>query len=144
MNYFLPLYILDADFLPSPSAVPPVAFRKFFWNLLMELVPRALSQPTTSLEAFNLAVMIYKDSAPFELDLHETVPRLSKLLREYTPLEVPGMALALPRGLSEEPFPGENLQLGTIDLGAHGLVTLLHCLLCEDRQESVADDIPRE
>lgn len=54
------------------------------------------------------------------------------------------MALVLPRGASEEPFPGENSQLGTIDLGAHGLINLLHNLLCEGRQESVIDNLPRE
>lgn len=142
MNFPPPCVLRNADTFPSSSAVTPIAFRNFFWALLMELVPRALSRPTTSLEAFSLALMICKESAPLELEFHETAQRLSKLLCEYTPSEVPGMALALPRGLSGDPFPGQNLQPGTIDLGAHGLINLLHSLLCEDRQESVAENLP--
>lgn len=106
----------------------------------MDLVPRALARP--SLETFNLAVMICKESGSYGPDLQRTVQYLSNLLLDCSPMEIPGMALALPRKLTGEPIPCQNLQPGTIDLGVHGLVNLLHRLLCHKDGEKVAEQLP--
>lgn len=110
----------------------------------MESVPRALKQPTNSLETFNLAIMICKESDSLELDLHETAQRLCMFLCEYNPSEIPGMALASPADLAEEIFPTQSPQPGMMDLGAHGLINLLYSVVTEKRQEGVADRLPRK
>lgn len=106
----------------------------------MDLVPRALARP--SLETFNLAVMICKESDTYGHELQRTVQYLSNLLLDCSPLEIPGMALALPRRLAGEPFPCQNLQPGTIDLGVHGLVNLLHRLMCHKDGANIAEQLP--
>lgn len=125
----------------SSSVVTPAAFRNFYWALLMDLVPCALYRQSTSLEAFNLAVTISKEATPVELRAGETSQRLSEYLSEYTPAEIPGMALTLP-GTAGDPVTGQSLQPGAVDLGAHGLVSLLHSLLWEDRHDVAVNALP--
>lgn len=124
----------------SSSEVLPAAFAKVFWPLLMDLIPHALSQPTRSLEAFNLAAIILasaKESGQPILDLRQIAQSLCTLLIEYDPSEIPGMALT--------PFPSQDVvQPGAIDICAHGLVQLLHMILCGDNDKSLLHSIPEK
>lgn len=107
----------------STSAVPATAFRDFFWTTVYGLIPHALTQPTTCSELFLLAMVLFKstrDSDSAALDLSATVQRLSKLLLGYKPHE-------------------DIIQPGTIDLAAHGLVNLLHCMLCDTDDQASSE-----
>lgn len=110
--------------------------------MLIDLVPRALARPARSLEIFNLLVTLLRsagEAASPGLDLRETARRLNDLLIGYSPSESAGMALALPRRPAENPLPSQEIQPGSIDLGAFGLVNLLHRLLCNNDDEGVSD-----
>lgn len=104
----------------------------------MELIPHALSQPTRSLEVFNLAAIILvtaKESRLRILDMRQIAQKLCALLIDYDPSETPGMVLA--------PFPSQDIvQPGAIDLCAHGLVHLLHMILCGENDQETLDSIP--
>lgn len=129
-------------FFSSSVAVTPEEFRDLLWPMLMQLVPHALGRPTTSQEIFNLAVMTCKEFGSQERDLTNDVQLLSGLLHRYIPSEVPGMALAWPRGLTADPISGQNMLPGIIDWGACGLVALLHKLLQDDRQQGLPNCLP--
>lgn len=108
-----------------------------------------LLRPSNSLEAFNLAVILFqsaKDTTSPVLDLQKTVQFLSELLLEYNPSEVSSMALTLPQRRPEDPVPSQNLaHPGVIDLAAYGLVNLLHSILCGDEEDdAISEMIPSE
>ncbi|KAF3770103.1 hypothetical protein M406DRAFT_86920 [Cryphonectria parasitica EP155] len=112
------------------SVVPATTFRDVFRPLLIDLVPRALAQPTRSLEVFNLLVIVFrseKESAPPSIDIHKTVQRLNELLLAYSP--------------SEKPIPAQGIPPGAIDFGAFGLVNLLHRLLCDNVDGDIASSL---
>lgn len=129
-------------FSSSSPAVTPTEFRDLFWPMLVQLVPHALGRPTTSQDIFNLAVAICKEFGPQESHLANDAKLLGGLLVHYIPSEVPGMALAWPRGLSADPYAGQNALPGIIDWGAHGLVALLHKLLRAGRHHGVSNSLP--
>jgi hypothetical protein len=81
-----------------------------------------------------------RDSDSAALDLSATVQRLSKLLLGYKPHEVGVLALILSKRPSDNPYtPQDIIQPGTIDLAAHGLVNLLHCMLCDTDDQASSE-----
>ncbi|CAN8096633.1 unnamed protein product [Discula destructiva] len=124
-------------------AVSAAALTGFFWPLLMDLFPHALSMRAHSLECFYLAASVLvsaKTSQSLGLDLTEAVGRIFGMLESYHVCEVPALALALSA-------PAENstsmilCQPGT-DRGAFGLVTLLERLLCNKADQEVLATLP--
>ena len=82
-----------------------------------------------------------RESDSAMLDVKTTVQRLSKLLLDYKPHEVGILTLILSERLSDSLYTRQDIiQPGAIDLAAHGLVNLLHYMLC-DTDEQVGSEI---
>lgn len=128
----------------STSTVPTTAFRDFFWTTVYGLFPHALTRPTTCSDFFNLAKVLFKsfrETNSAALDLSATVERLSKLLLGYRPHEVGIPALLLLERLFNDTYTSQDIiQPGAIDLAAHGLINMIHCMLC-DKEEQASSEI---
>lgn len=115
---------------------------------MYELITHALVRPTTCSELFQLAVVIFKsarESGSAALDLSTTIQRLSKLLLGHKPHEVGILALVFSERLSDNPYPPQDIiQPGAIDLAAHGLVNLLHCMLCDTNDQARSEILASE
>lgn len=121
----------------STSVVSTAEFRNLFRPLLIDLIPRALAQPGNSRELFDLLVVLF--SAPPDPiapipDLSLTVQRLYELFLEYEPSESAGIAMCLPQPSAEDTIPSQSAHPGALDLGAFGLINLLHTLLCDQKE----------
>lgn len=134
------------SFVSSPSAVLEPVFRDYFWNLLIELMPCGLRQPSTCSELFQLAVALFKsmkESKSDVLDLPRTTQFLSQLLLEYKPEEVGILAPSLLRHFLNDPNCIQDIiQPGAVDLGAQGLVGLLHFILCDVHEQAGVELLP--
>lgn len=112
----------------------------------MDMIPHALAKPTHSLECFNLTVTVLrsaKKSQPSGIDLEKAVLHITEiLLLQYQSTEVPALTLAPPRPADETVTNQSANQLGAMDLGAFGLVTLLNRLLCDDSDKDLLDVLP--
>ena len=113
------------------------------------LIPEALTQPTTCSELFHLATVLFKsarESNSPALDLPATVQRLSKLLLGHKPREVRTLALTLSsEQLSDNWYkPQDIIQPGAVDLAAHGLANLLHCMLCDTDDQASSEVLASE
>ncbi|ROW14317.1 hypothetical protein VPNG_03964 [Cytospora leucostoma] len=130
----------------STSAVPATAFRDFFWATVYGLIPHALTRPTACSEFFHLAMILFKsarESKSAALDLPMTVHKLSQLLLGYQPREVRTHALGFSELLTDKAYTIQDIiQPGTIDLAAHGLVNLLHCMLCDTASQASSEILP--
>lgn len=74
-----------------------------------------------------------------------TVHKLSQLLLGYKPHEVGILALDLLVLLTDKSYTIQDIiQPGTIDLAAHGLVNLLHCMLCDTADQASSEILPPE
>lgn len=130
------------------SVVPASAFREFFLPLILDLIPFALTKPKNSLEAFNVASILFRplsEATSPVIDLPKTVQSLSEQLLEYEPSEVASVVLALPSPRIDELLSSHNLtQPGGTDVAAYGLVSLLHSILCTGHGEAVLETLPSE
>lgn len=126
--------------------MPAIVLRGFLWPLLMELIPHALAKPTHAFECFNLAVAVLrsaKKSQPSGIDLKKAVLHIDEiLLLQYHSTEVPALTLAPPRLIDDTITNQSASQLGAVDLGAFGLVTLLNRLLCDDNDQEILAVLP--
>lgn len=109
------------------------------------LIPHALTRPNTCSELFQLAMVLFKsvrESNSVGLELSATVQRLSKLLLGYKPHEVGLLSIFLSVRLSNAHCTSQDIiQPGSIDLAAHGLVNMMHYMLCDTNDQTSADII---
>lgn len=111
----------------------------------MDLIPHALEKSKNSFECFNLTVVVLrsaKRSLSSGIDLKQAVQHITDiLLSKYHSTEVPALTLAPPRATVE--MNNQNArQIGAIDLGAFGLVTLLNRLLLDNSDQEILEVLP--
>lgn len=112
----------------------------------MDLIPHALSKSTHSFECFNLTVAVLRSAKRSQtpgIDLKKAVQHITDiLLFKYHSTEVPALTLTLPRPADATAFNHNRNQLGAVDLGAFGLVTLLNRLLCDGSDPEILEVLP--
>ncbi|PSS03887.1 hypothetical protein BD289DRAFT_358590 [Coniella lustricola] len=131
------LFQIDPNLVVSTSVVSAAEFRDLFRPLLIDLIPRALIQPAESRELFDLLVILLT-GPPATISavpgLSTIVRRLYELLLQYKPSESAGIAISLLQTSREEEFLSQAAHPGALDLGAFGLINLLHTLLCDQKE----------
>lgn len=112
----------------------------------MDLIPHALGKSTNSFECFNLTVAVLrsaKRSPSSGIDLRQAVQHISDiLLTKYHSTEVPALTIASSRATGEANSYQTAHQVGAIDLGAFGLVTLLNRLLLDNSNQEILEVLP--
>ncbi|CAJ2510159.1 Uu.00g060590.m01.CDS01 [Anthostomella pinea] len=111
----------------GPSGVLALDFAEFFWPLVLQLLPQAVTEPRKCEEVFSLSSQLLKKLAEGEsatLDLPPYLADWGQLLLSHTPTE-------------DIAHPDQH------DIVAHGLITILfHGLMYLDAKEERVQPVP--